>query len=42
VAAEYPNTEPTVIRVLFIVLAVLGGAGAPIYLAIWLIVPEEP
>ena len=40
--AEYLNTDPTVIRVLFIVLAVLGGAGAVIYLAMWLIVPEEP
>ena len=38
---EYLNTDPTVIRVLFIVLAVLG-AGALIYLAMWLIVPEEP
>jgi phage shock protein C len=39
---EYLNTDPTVIRVLFIVLAVLGGAGALIYLGMWLIVPEEP
>ena len=38
---EYLNTDPTVIRVLFIVLAMLG-AGALIYLAMWLIVPEEP
>jgi len=30
-----------VIRVLLIVLAVLGGAGALIYLAMWLVVPEE-
>lgn len=40
--AEYLNTDPTVIRVLFIVLAVMGGAGGVIYLAMWLIVPEEP
>ncbi|MFL6130919.1 MAG: PspC domain-containing protein [Mycobacteriales bacterium] len=40
--AEYLNTDPTVIRVLFVVLAVLGGAGALIYLAMWLIVPEQP
>lgn len=39
---EYMNVDPTVIRVLFVVLAVLGGAGALIYLAMWLIVPEEP
>jgi phage shock protein C len=40
--AEYLNTDPTVIRVLFIVLTVMGGAGGVIYLAMWLIVPEEP
>jgi phage shock protein C len=39
---EYLNTDPTVIRVLFIALTVLGGAGGLIYLAMWLIVPEEP
>ena len=39
---EYLGTDATVIRVLFIVLAVLGGAGLIIYLAMWLIVPQEP
>ena len=40
--AEYLNVDPTVIRVLVIVFAVMGGAGALIYLAMWLVVPEEP
>ena len=40
--AEYLNVDPTAIRVLFIVFAVMGGAGALIYLAMWLVVPEEP
>jgi hypothetical protein len=40
--AEYLNVDPTIIRVLFIVFAVMGGAGALIYLAMWLVVPEEP
>jgi phage shock protein C len=40
--AEYLNVDATVIRVLFIVFAVMGGAGALIYLGMWLIVPEEP
>jgi phage shock protein PspC (stress-responsive transcriptional regulator) len=31
-----------VIRVLFVVLAVLGGGGLLIYLAMWIIVPSEP
>jgi phage shock protein C len=38
---EYLGADPTVIRVLFIVLAVFGGAGLIIYLAMWLIVPQE-
>jgi len=28
--------------VLFVVLAVLGGSGLVIYLAMWIIVPSEP
>ena len=39
---ECLGADPTIIRVLFIVLAVLGGAGLIIYLAMWLIVPGEP
>ena len=39
---DYLGADPTVIRVLFIVLAVFGGAGLIIYLAMWLIVPSEP
>jgi phage shock protein C len=39
--AEYFNTDATLIRVLFVVLTVLGGAGPLIYLAMWIIVPEE-
>jgi phage shock protein C len=38
---EYLGADPTVIRVLFIVLAVFGGAGLIVYLAMWLIVPQE-
>jgi phage shock protein C len=40
--AEYFNVDATLIRVLFVVLAVLGGAGVLIYLAMWIIVPPEP
>ena len=40
--AEYFNTDATLIRVLFVVLAVLGGSGLVIYLAMWAIVPSEP
>ncbi|MGH2813530.1 MAG: PspC domain-containing protein [Actinomycetota bacterium] len=39
--AEYFNLDPTLIRVLFIVLAVLGGSGVVLYLAMWIIVPKQ-
>ena len=37
---EYFNVDPTLIRVLFIALAVAGGAGLVMYVAMWIIVPE--
>jgi phage shock protein C len=40
--ADYFRVDVTLIRVIFIVLAVMGGAGLVIYLAMWLLVPEEP
>jgi phage shock protein PspC (stress-responsive transcriptional regulator) len=35
------NIDPTVLRVLFVVLAFFGGSGLVLYAAAWLIVPEE-
>jgi phage shock protein C len=40
--AQYFNADATLIRVLFVVLAVLGGSGLVLYLAMWIIVPNEP
>jgi phage shock protein C len=40
--AQYFNVDATLIRVLFIVLAVLGGSGLVLYLALWIIVPNQP
>jgi phage shock protein C len=40
--AQYFNLDATLIRVLFLVLAVLGGSGLVLYLAMWIIVPNEP
>jgi phage shock protein C len=40
--AEHFNMDATLIRVLFVVLAVLGGSGIIIYIAMWIIVPREP
>jgi phage shock protein C len=38
--AEYFNLDTTLIRVLFLVLAVFGGTGLVIYVVMWLIVPD--
>jgi phage shock protein C len=40
--AQYFNTDATLIRVLFVVLALLGGPGLVIYLLMWILVLEEP
>jgi phage shock protein C len=40
--AEYFSLDVTLIRVLFVLLAVLGGSGLVIYIAMWIIVPKQP
>jgi phage shock protein C len=40
--AQYFNADATLIRVLFVVLALLGGPGIVIYLLMWILVAEEP
>ena len=40
--AQYLNVDPTIVRVLFIALTVLGGAGVVLYLAMWILVPAQP
>jgi phage shock protein C len=39
--ADYVGVDVTVVRIVLAVLTVLGGAGLPIYLAGWLLIPEE-
>jgi phage shock protein PspC (stress-responsive transcriptional regulator) len=39
--ARYLGADVTIIRILLVVLAFVGGAGVPIYLAGWLLIPEE-
>jgi phage shock protein C len=38
--AEYTNMDPTVVRVLFVVLAILG-IGVVLYPVMWILVPEQ-
>jgi phage shock protein C len=40
--AQYSNIDVTLLRVLFVVLALLGGPGLVIYLLMWILVPQEP
>jgi phage shock protein C len=40
--AQFFGLDPTLIRVLFVVLAVLGGSGIVVYLAMWVMVPNQP
>lgn len=40
--ARHFGTDPVIIRVLFIVLALAGGSGVLAYIVLWAIVPEEP
>ena len=39
--ARYLGVDVTLVRIVLAVLAIVGGAGVPIYLAGWLLIPEE-
>ena len=39
--AGYLGVDVTLVRIAFAVLAIMGGAGVPLYLAGWLLIPEE-
>jgi phage shock protein PspC (stress-responsive transcriptional regulator) len=39
--ARYLGVDVTIVRIVLAVLAFVGGAGVPIYLAGWLLIPEE-
>lgn len=40
--AKYFNVDPTLVRVIFVVLALIGLGGVIIYLVLWVIIPPEP
>jgi phage shock protein PspC (stress-responsive transcriptional regulator) len=40
--AEYLGWDPTLVRVLWIVLTFLGGSGILAYLILWLVMPDGP
>lgn len=39
--AKYTNTDPAVVRILFLLSIIFGGFGIWAYLVVWLIAPED-
>jgi phage shock protein PspC (stress-responsive transcriptional regulator) len=39
--ADYFDIDPTLVRVGFVALSLLGGLAVPLYLAGWLLIPEK-
>jgi phage shock protein PspC (stress-responsive transcriptional regulator) len=39
--ADYFDIDPTLVRIAFVVLTLLGGLAVPLYIAGWLMIPEE-
>ena len=39
--ASYAHIDALLVRIAFVALAFLGGAGVPLYLASWLLIPDE-
>ncbi len=40
--AKYLGVDPTVVRLVFLLLFFVGGSAIPIYLILWIITPQEP
>ena len=40
--AEYLDVDPTIVRLMWVLLTLMGGAGVILYLISWLIIPMEP
>jgi phage shock protein PspC (stress-responsive transcriptional regulator) len=39
--ARYLDVDVTLVRIVLVVLAFIGGAGLPLYVAGWLLMPDE-
>ncbi|MCX6252754.1 MAG: PspC domain-containing protein [Bacteroidetes bacterium] len=40
--AEYFDIDPLLIRLLFVIVALVGGGGVLLYIILWIITPEKP
>ncbi len=39
--AEFFGIDPTIIRIIFILLTIMGGGGLLIYIVLWIVVPQR-
>jgi phage shock protein PspC (stress-responsive transcriptional regulator) len=39
--ADYFDVDPMLVRIGFVVLTLVGGLAVPLYLAGWILIPEE-
>lgn len=40
--AEYFNLDPSLVRLIWALVAIAGGVGIPLYILAWILVPEAP
>lgn len=39
--ARYVGVDVTIVRIAFVLVTLVGGIGIPLYLASWLLIPDE-
>lgn len=39
--AEYFNVDPTIVRLLWVLVTLLGGAGVLLYIVLWIVMPLQ-
>lgn len=39
---EYFKVDPTIVRLLWLLISITGGAGVIAYIIAWIIIPKEP
>lgn len=40
--ANYFSMDPTIVRLLWVLFTLFGGAGIVAYIICWIVIPEEP
>jgi phage shock protein C len=40
--AEYFGLDPTIVRLIFVIMFLIGGHGLLVYLILWVLMPEKP